>query len=91
MERNPLYGYTAEGKNNVVFRGCQDCTIQGLHLHNVIDSEAGLMLDKCDRMHVTGCTILDCDNARPARQGQHQQPHRRQLHPRRPPRCQARR
>jgi hypothetical protein len=64
MERNPLYGYTpTEGKNGVVFRGCKDCTISGLHLHNVLQSEAGLVLDKCDRMHVVGCTILDCDNA----------------------------
>ena len=31
-------------------------------MHNVIDSPAGLLLEKCDRMHVTGCTILDCDN-----------------------------
>jgi hypothetical protein len=63
MERNPLYAYTAEGKNAVVFRGCKDCTIHGLHLHNVIESEAGMLLDKCERMHVTGCTILDCDSA----------------------------
>ena len=62
LERNPLYGYTSEGKDNVVFRGCRDCTIQGLHLHNVKESEAGLTLEKCERMHVTGCTILDCDN-----------------------------
>jgi len=63
MERNPLYGYTSEGKNGVVFRRCRDCTIQGLHLHNVIDSPAGLVLDRCDWFHVVGCTILDCDNA----------------------------
>jgi hypothetical protein len=61
MERNPLYGYTAEGKDNVVFRNCSDCTLQGLHLHHVIESEAGLTLERCERMHVTGCTILDCD------------------------------
>ena len=62
LERNPLYGYTDEAKNGVVFRGCQDCTITGLHLHHVMQSEAGLVLDKCDRLHVTGCTILDCEN-----------------------------
>ena len=62
MERNPQYG-DAEGKNGVVFKGCRDCTIQGLHLHNVINSEAGLILDKCYRIHLVGCTILDCDNA----------------------------
>lgn len=62
LERNPLYGYTSEGKDGVLFRNSRDCTIQGLHLHGVIESEAGLVLEKCDRMHVTGCTILDCDN-----------------------------
>jgi hypothetical protein len=62
LERNPLYGYTDEAKNCVIFRGCKDCTLTGLHLHHVIQSEAGLVLDKCERMHVTGCTILDCEN-----------------------------
>jgi len=60
LERNPLYAYTAEGKDNVVVRNSRDCTISGLHLHNVIDSEAALLLEKCDRLHITGCTILDC-------------------------------
>src|SRR5262245_47288119 len=62
LERNPLYGYTSEGKDNVVLRNCRDCTIQGLHLHQTIASEAGLTLERCDRTHVSGCTILDCDN-----------------------------
>ncbi len=62
MERNPLYGYTSEGKDNVVFRESRDCTIQGLHLHNVINSEAGLTIEKCQRFNVVGCSILDCDN-----------------------------
>jgi hypothetical protein len=63
LERNPLYGYTSEGKDDVVFRGCHDCTVNGLHLHNVIDCEAGLTIDRCERMNLVGCTILDCDNA----------------------------
>jgi hypothetical protein len=63
MERNPLYGYTDEASNKVIFRGCKDCTIGGLHLHHVLQSEAGLTIDKCDRMHLTGCTILDCDGS----------------------------
>jgi hypothetical protein len=62
MERNPLYAYTSLGNDSVVLRNCQDCTIQGLHLHNVIKSEAGVSLERCDRAHVSGCTILDCDN-----------------------------
>lgn len=61
MERNPMYGYTDEAKNNVVFKNCHDCTISGLQLHNVQDSDAGLMLADCRRMHVTGNTLLDCD------------------------------
>lgn len=61
MERNPLYGYTAEGSNKVIFRGCQDCTINGLHLHHVIDCEAGLLIENSKRMNLVGCTILDCD------------------------------
>ena len=61
MERNPLYGYTTEGKNRVLFANCQDCTISGLHLHHVQNSPAALELEKCRRMHVTGCTLLDND------------------------------
>jgi hypothetical protein len=61
MERNPQYGDT-ESKNGVVFKNCRDCTIQGLHLHNVVGSEGGIVFEKCDRIHVVGCTILDCDN-----------------------------
>jgi hypothetical protein len=63
MERNPQYGDTSDSKNGVVFKNCRDCTIQGLHVHNVVGSEAGLILEKCDRIHLVGCTILDCDNA----------------------------
>jgi hypothetical protein len=61
MERNPMYGYTDEARNNVVFKNCRDCTISGLQLHNVQDSDAGLTLADCRRMHVSGNTILDCD------------------------------
>jgi len=63
LERNPLYAYTSLGSDGVLLRNCRDCTISGLHLHNVIQAPAGLILEKCDRLHITGCTILDCDNA----------------------------
>jgi len=62
MERNPLYGYTSEGKDGVVLRNCRDCSIQGLHLHNVIESDAGVAIEDSFRIHLVGCTILDCDN-----------------------------
>ncbi|HUE71529.1 MAG TPA: right-handed parallel beta-helix repeat-containing protein [Pirellulaceae bacterium] len=61
MERNPLYGYTSEARNGVRFVNCRDCTISGLHLHLVQGSPAALILEKCRRMHVTGCTLLDND------------------------------
>jgi hypothetical protein len=63
MERNPLYGYTDEACDRVVFRNCQDTTIQGLHLHAVQQTDVGLLLEKCRRVHLTGCTILDCEGA----------------------------
>ena len=63
MERNPLYGYTSEARNGVRFVHCQDCTISGLHLHQVQGSPAGLILESCRRMHVSGCTLLDNDEA----------------------------
>jgi copper-binding protein NosD/pectate lyase-like protein/parallel beta helix pectate lyase-like protein len=63
MERNPLYGYTSEARNSVRFVNCRDSSIGGLHLHQVQGSPAGLILEKCQRMHVTGCTLLDNDGA----------------------------
>jgi len=32
--------------------------VEGVH-----DAEAGVVVDTCDRFNITGCTILDCDNA----------------------------
>lgn len=61
LERNPLYGYTTEACNRVVIRRCQDLTLQGLHVHQVTEAEAGVLIEDCDRLHVRGCTILDCD------------------------------
>jgi hypothetical protein len=63
LERNPLYGYTSEANNAVVFRNSRDCTLNGLHIHNVLNSEAGLVMDACQRMQVANCSLLDCENA----------------------------
>jgi hypothetical protein len=60
MERNPLYGYTSEANNSVVFSGCTDSTINGLHLHHTIGGEAGLLFKDCKRLNITNCTLLDC-------------------------------
>ena len=61
MERNPLYGYAPEANNAVVFRNCRDCSINGLHVHNVRESEAGIVLNDCQRFNITNCTVLDCE------------------------------
>jgi parallel beta-helix repeat protein len=61
FDRNPDYG--PKGSTNaLVFRNCHDCTLNGLHINNVMETPAGLMLKNCSWINVTGCTILDCDN-----------------------------
>ena len=74
FERNPMYNYTREADNAIVFQDSRDCTLQGLHVHNVQSKEAGVVLRNCQRMNVTGCTVLDCleagmllDNVRASR------------------------
>lgn len=60
MERNPLYGYTSEADNTVVLQRCSDSTVNALHLHHALSGEAGLMVKECQRLNITGCTLLDC-------------------------------
>ncbi len=63
LDRNPSYDYgnATESKNKIVFRNCEDCTINGLHLSNVHSSAAAVEFDRCKRFNVSACTILDCD------------------------------
>jgi hypothetical protein len=63
LDRNPRYDYgnAAQSKNSVLFRNCEDCTIQGLHVSHVHESTAGIEFDRCRRFNVSSCTILDCD------------------------------
>jgi hypothetical protein len=65
LERNPAYAYgTSKTTHNaVIFRDCHDCTLNGLHIGGTHTAEAGLVLETCNRFNITGCTILDCDNA----------------------------
>jgi parallel beta-helix repeat protein len=37
--------------------------LTGNHLKGVHHTEAGLLLDGCDRFNITGCTVLDSDGA----------------------------
>jgi len=63
LDRNPSYDYgdAAQSKNAVVFRNCDDCTINGLHVSNVHSNLAAIELDRCRRCNVSACSILDCD------------------------------
>ena len=65
FDRNPHYDYgtALETKNGLVFRDCEDCSLTGLHIARVWKSPAGLVLENCKRMNLSGLTILDCDNA----------------------------
>lgn len=65
MERNPAYDYIRGNatKNAVVFRNCADCILSACSIEGVRDAEAGLLLDRCNRFNITGCSILDCDKA----------------------------
>jgi parallel beta-helix repeat protein len=60
FDRNPDYGF--DSPSALVFRDCQDCTLNGLHVNGVLDSPAGIFLEDCRRFNITNCTILDCDN-----------------------------
>jgi hypothetical protein len=65
FDRNPRYSQAnrSQANNPVVLRCSEDCTLMGLHISNVWRSPAGLQIENCRRFNVTGCTLLDCDNA----------------------------
>jgi polygalacturonase len=49
-------------KQGIVFRDCDDCTLTGVHVHGVRQQTAGVEIDNCRRMHISGLTIYDCDS-----------------------------
>jgi len=63
LDRNPHYKDETFANGGVLLENCQDMTLSGLHLSAVRRAPAGLVLKKCRRVNVTGCTILDCDHA----------------------------
>lgn len=63
LARNPPYRDVDTCDNAVLFRNCDRGTITGLHVHETLRTQAGIMLDACRRFHVTGCTVLDSDHA----------------------------
>jgi len=63
MDRNPQYQDQETADGGVLLARCRDCTLTGLHIRGVCRAAAGLVLEDCDRINVTGCSILDCDHA----------------------------
>lgn len=61
FDRNPRYGYgdANEAKLGATFTDCTDCTITGNHFYGEVLAEAALVLRRCQRFNVTGCTLLD--------------------------------
>jgi len=63
FDRSPVYGDQKYAGNALLLRNCQDCTLNALHIKDVRRAPAGIVLQNCRRLNVTGCTILDCDNS----------------------------
>ncbi|MGH7127948.1 MAG: right-handed parallel beta-helix repeat-containing protein, partial [Planctomycetaceae bacterium] len=61
LDRNPRYHYGdgADARGGIVFSECDGCTISGNHLSGTGDAPAAIALQRCRRMNVTGCTVLD--------------------------------
>jgi hypothetical protein len=63
FERNPGYAYgtSLDCKNAILFQDCRDCTLTGLHVHNIYKMDAAVAIENCRRFNVTNCSILDCE------------------------------
>ncbi len=65
FDRNPNYthGNASTADNAIVFRQCQDCTLTGLHVSQVLRQPAAILIEASRRMNISSCTILDSDGA----------------------------
>ncbi|QIF03732.1 right-handed parallel beta-helix repeat-containing protein [Roseimicrobium sp. ORNL1] len=64
FDRNPRYsvnGNWAKDINGLVFRNCSDCKVAGVLVSGVWNKDAAVLLENCDRMTVSDCSILDSD------------------------------
>lgn len=60
LDRNP--DYRAKTKDANVFQDCSDCTLNGLNIRETREVAAGLILENCERMNITNCSIRECKN-----------------------------
>jgi len=63
LDENPPYspGVKKPG-NSIIVKDCEDCTFTGLHIKNARNHPAALLIENCNRMNISDCTILDFDN-----------------------------
>lgn len=58
FDRNP--DYPPGSRDGLVLSECSDCTLSGLQVFNTLADQGALILRRCRRVNMTGCTILDC-------------------------------
>lgn len=63
MDRNPHYEAQLSGDDAILFVNCRYVTISGLHLSGARRKEAGLILEDCHGVQISGSSILACEGA----------------------------
>jgi parallel beta-helix repeat protein len=61
FDRSPHY--QSQDPNAILFKDSEDCTLTGLHVNQVLSAPAGLVLEDCRWVNVSGCTLLDNEGA----------------------------
>jgi hypothetical protein len=63
FDRNPPYyrGKNAAAKGGLLFRDCRDVTLTGIHVNEVRNQPAAVIIENGDGFNLSGCTILDSD------------------------------
>jgi hypothetical protein len=59
VDHHPDYGRGTGG--GIVFQDSSDCTLAGVQLGGIRGVEAAVVIRRCRRFNLSGCTILDCD------------------------------
>jgi hypothetical protein len=64
LDRNPNYVWSKseEASDAVLLKDCRDVNITGLYVNGARHAPAGVQIERCQRINLTGCSILDCEN-----------------------------
>jgi parallel beta-helix repeat protein len=63
FDRNPRYRTEGKDRGGILLRDCQDCILNGIQIAEVRQHTAGILIDACRRVNVTGCSVVECDNS----------------------------